>query len=695
MSFRFRWGDFPPEFVEEVRSSLTKSLASNTSGFPSNIVGEFKVTQLDFGSIAPALEILEVVDIDEDIFKAIFNLTYEGDMSLVFQTFVQANPLAEHASNFPSFNSIGFLLANKPLVVPMFLKISNIALKAIIILSISKRNGITLVFKNEPLKSVQVSSSFDNVSSIQRKLQQTIEKVLQDLLVEDLPKIIHEMSVRQIEKQALTFEQERITKLEKEKNKLEALSQLFLETKFERDKLKNIYKSYKNSTISKTTTMPTGSISSFDNNPLYSSRSHSNSFSSINKPPLFFKGNTSNYKNSDLFSSNSFFNVYANNNNLASRDSNSVHSRDLNSESRLIADQTTHSTSNYLDNDDIYALGSHNSSTKDRNPTFHKNQKNNLKQSSNIFNPPYNQSSSLHLQRSQSLANNLHQNKTYASAEDSHDESVYGAATILSTFLKDDFNRINDYSHPSIESNSQKDIKIKASKISSFGSLLSRTNPENNTHAIQDKSSSNINKVRTKSTNLDDASSSQQLEYVINPANNSLVADLASLMKSGHTLSPYTRPFKHTTFRSDVNNQSFDASHSRQASATCLAATFSPVSPNNSSYNYRFFNAHNEPNTLNNELFIQSDTNDANNNSIADVMTASNLERSESNPNFTLNYSDQLYLNQTYSDNPNILSPSTNIPITTLNHTPRAKRSIKKTVIKLPAGSFFGNNTSG
>lgn len=78
----------------------------------------------------------------------------------------------------------------------MQLRLSAVRLKAIVVLVVSKQKGITLVFKNDPLESVDVSSTFDSVAVIQKYLQQEIEGQLREMFREDLPGIIHRLSQR-------------------------------------------------------------------------------------------------------------------------------------------------------------------------------------------------------------------------------------------------------------------------------------------------------------------------------------------------------------------------------------------------------------------------------------------------------------------------------------------------------------------
>ena len=80
--------------------------------------------------------------------------------------------------------------------MPMTLRLSHLSLRAILILVVSASKGITLVFKNDPLQNVEVSSTFDSVEVIRGYLQQEIEGQLREMFREDLPGIIHRLSQR-------------------------------------------------------------------------------------------------------------------------------------------------------------------------------------------------------------------------------------------------------------------------------------------------------------------------------------------------------------------------------------------------------------------------------------------------------------------------------------------------------------------
>lgn len=76
----------------------------------------------------------------------------------------------------------------------MQLKISQMKLRAILVLIVSRAKGVTLSFKTDPLESVLVSSTFDSVPSVRRHLQSEIENRLRDLLQKELPALVHTLS---------------------------------------------------------------------------------------------------------------------------------------------------------------------------------------------------------------------------------------------------------------------------------------------------------------------------------------------------------------------------------------------------------------------------------------------------------------------------------------------------------------------
>ncbi|GAA5880238.1 hypothetical protein JCM8547_004785 [Rhodosporidiobolus lusitaniae] len=192
MSFNFEWPEFSPEFYEEAKTMLGTAL--NKGQKPPIIADRIEVKELNMGTIPPELEILEIGDLSTDRFRGIFRLTYSGDAHIVLQTKVQANPLNVPRPSLDILGSPRILFAAAPLVVPMTLRLSDLSLRAIVVLVVSRQKGITLVFKNDPLESVQVSSSFDGVESVAGFIQREIENQLREAFRSDLPSVIHRLS---------------------------------------------------------------------------------------------------------------------------------------------------------------------------------------------------------------------------------------------------------------------------------------------------------------------------------------------------------------------------------------------------------------------------------------------------------------------------------------------------------------------
>jgi distribution and morphology protein 34 len=74
--------------------------------------------------------------------------------------------------------------------------LSEFKLSAFIILVFSKQKGLTIVFRNDPLESLKVSSTFDSIQFVRDYLQRTIEDKLRDLFMDELPAIIHRLSLQ-------------------------------------------------------------------------------------------------------------------------------------------------------------------------------------------------------------------------------------------------------------------------------------------------------------------------------------------------------------------------------------------------------------------------------------------------------------------------------------------------------------------
>ena len=193
MAFHFNWSPLIAD-TDRVRHMLTSSL--NKSPKPPIIVDDIFVHELNLGSTPPSLEILEIGDLAEDRFRGIFKVRYQGDAYLTLQTRVQANPLHTFLSTRPDFASPSPLAAGSGLTIPLRITLSDFRMSGFVILVFNRQKGITLVFRNDPLESLKVSSTFDGIPFVREYLQKTIEAQLRVLFMEDLPVIIHRLSLR-------------------------------------------------------------------------------------------------------------------------------------------------------------------------------------------------------------------------------------------------------------------------------------------------------------------------------------------------------------------------------------------------------------------------------------------------------------------------------------------------------------------
>ncbi|KAF2867357.1 hypothetical protein BDV95DRAFT_502971 [Massariosphaeria phaeospora] len=193
MAFNFNWSPLGAD-TTNARHMLTAAL--NKSPKPPIIVDDIIVTDLNLGTTPPSLEILEIGDLAEDRFRGVFRMEYKGDGRMTLSTRVQANPLKTYLSTTPEFASPEPLAASAGLTIPLQITLSEIRLSGFVILVFSKQKGVTLVFRNDPLESLKVSSTFDSIPFVRDYLQKEIEGQLRVLFMEDLPAIIHRLSLR-------------------------------------------------------------------------------------------------------------------------------------------------------------------------------------------------------------------------------------------------------------------------------------------------------------------------------------------------------------------------------------------------------------------------------------------------------------------------------------------------------------------
>lgn len=208
MSFKVNWNTLETDSLREWTTQLLTD-ALNSGRRPPILASDIQIKDLNFGKVAPDFEILDIGELDLDRFRGIFKILYSGDFHLTLHTRVQANPLTiyqdQTAATDAGFVTPHFLLASEPFALPLDLKLSDIRILGIGIIVFSRSKGLTLVFRNDPLDSIKVSSTFDTVLVLAKFLQKQIETQVRDLFRETLPTLIHRLSLKYLSSDSSSF----------------------------------------------------------------------------------------------------------------------------------------------------------------------------------------------------------------------------------------------------------------------------------------------------------------------------------------------------------------------------------------------------------------------------------------------------------------------------------------------------------
>ncbi|GMG30442.1 unnamed protein product [Ambrosiozyma monospora] len=217
MSFKINWDHIEKKNLSTTTIELLEEVL-NSGKRPSILSSDIKIIDLSFGEIAPDFEILEIGDLANDKFRGIFKFKYYGDASITVNTKVSASPLKNYSDTFSDtildennvnyknmsyelndltgFIKPEFNLSDCDFDIPLNLTLSKFKLSSIIVVVFSKTKGLTLVFKNDPLESIEVSSTFDRIKPIAEFLQKKIEAQISDLFKELLPSILYKFSLK-------------------------------------------------------------------------------------------------------------------------------------------------------------------------------------------------------------------------------------------------------------------------------------------------------------------------------------------------------------------------------------------------------------------------------------------------------------------------------------------------------------------
>ncbi|GAV29537.1 hypothetical protein PMKS-003038 [Pichia membranifaciens] len=198
MSFKLNWNAIEKDsFLSYARELLEEAL--NSGKRPAILSDDIRIVALNFGTIAPIFQILEIGDLGVDKFRGIFNFKYHGDASITVTTKISASLLKNYNNNIDDdfdFIKPNFIVSDCDFDIPLNLTLSNFKMSSIIIIVFSKTKGLTLVFKNDPLENIDVNSTFDRITPIANFLQKKIESQISDLFKEFLPSLLYKFSLK-------------------------------------------------------------------------------------------------------------------------------------------------------------------------------------------------------------------------------------------------------------------------------------------------------------------------------------------------------------------------------------------------------------------------------------------------------------------------------------------------------------------
>lgn len=213
MSFKISWD---PDLINasnfpHVAALLESALSKGPR--PDGVIGPILVDHLYLGDSPPHLHIKSIIDLDKTRFKAVFSMVYAGNASITLRTRVQANLLRTAVTSSSSSSPPGtttaaaappppppisvlpsFLGALPSLAMPLQFTIHDFRLKGTVTLVVAKNRGAVLVFQDDPLQSIQISSSLDDLPSVSAKIKAEVEAEIRDVFRDSIPRVIYDLT---------------------------------------------------------------------------------------------------------------------------------------------------------------------------------------------------------------------------------------------------------------------------------------------------------------------------------------------------------------------------------------------------------------------------------------------------------------------------------------------------------------------
>eukprot|EP01132_Coremiostelium_polycephalum_P004773 gene4773-5953_t len=199
MSFKLTWGPFGEEFYSNIKKELNKTL--NSGGPIPNIADPLTVYDFNLGDTAPELTLLEVADASKEKFKFLFKVLYQGNGYLELRTKVQANPVYLGTSLSVSkrekqfLSRMNFGTAGKPHIMPLSVMIKDIIFDGELSFTVINNKTMEAFFVTDPLKKVNICTSFDEFPAAANFVKQLVEAELRNFIMKEFPALVSTITV--------------------------------------------------------------------------------------------------------------------------------------------------------------------------------------------------------------------------------------------------------------------------------------------------------------------------------------------------------------------------------------------------------------------------------------------------------------------------------------------------------------------
>lgn len=183
MSFLFNWAGLHSVDFKTQANRVLDSL--RLPQFPQRV----SMTELLWGDTAPKFEILDIIELSEEKFKALFKFEYQGELSVTLRSNIEINSI--RLIDFDPFTRPHFGSAATSTVLPVDFRIAKLSVDFLFTV-VTKRANVTVVFNDEPQVDLEISTTIDELldDDLMAMLKNDALAMVTEYLKQDLPEII-------------------------------------------------------------------------------------------------------------------------------------------------------------------------------------------------------------------------------------------------------------------------------------------------------------------------------------------------------------------------------------------------------------------------------------------------------------------------------------------------------------------------